>query len=296
MHFIAIPDPYDLVRSFAPLRHGPKDPTTRLGDDEVWRAMRTPLGGATLHLRRVDGGADASASGPGAAWALEHAAAFAGAEDTPHDYKPEHPLLRELHRHFNSVRFPKTGTVLDSLIPAIAEQKVTSTEAFEAWRGLVFAFGERAPGDARLCLPPDPAAVAAAPYFHAHRFGLERRRADVVRAACARAGRMEEAATMSPADARARLQAIPGVGPWTAAEVTRASHGDADAVSVGDLHLPHLVAYALAGEARGTDERMLALLASETGHRGRAIRYLELSGLRAPRFGPRHRIRQIADL
>src|SRR4029453_406544 len=45
--------------------------------------------------------------------------------------------------------------------------------------------------------------------------------------------------------------------------------GDPDAVPVGDFHLPHLVAGALAGEPRGTDERMLEPLAPFAGHRRR---------------------------
>ena len=41
--------------------------------------------------------------------------------------------------------------------------------------------------------------------------------------------------------------------------------GDPDAVSVGDYHIPNMVAWALAGDARGTDEHMLELLAPFAG-------------------------------
>ena len=64
-------------------------------------------------------------------------------------------------------------------------------------------------------------------------------------------------------------------------------------MSVGDFHLPHLVCWALAGEPRGTDERMLELLAPYAGQRGRVIRLLEASGIRAPAFGPRLAPRRI---
>ena len=66
--------------------------------------------------------------------------------------------------------------------------------------------------------------------------------------------------------------------------------GDADAVSVGDYHLPSLVSWALAGERRGTDERMLELLAPFAGHRGRVIRLLAGAGSSRPdalRMAPR---------
>ena len=84
-----------------------------------------------------------------------------------------------------------------------------------------------------------------------------------------------------------RLRTVHGVGPWTAAETVSVALGDADAVSVGDFHIPNLVAWALAGEPRGTDERMLELLEPYRGQRGRVIRLLEASGISAPRFGPR---------
>jgi 3-methyladenine DNA glycosylase/8-oxoguanine DNA glycosylase len=57
--------------------------------------------------------------------------------------------------------------------------------------------------------------------------------------------------------------------------------GDPDAVFVGDLHVPHLVSSALAGEQRGSDERMLELLEPYRGHRARVVRLL-LAGARFP--------------
>jgi 3-methyladenine DNA glycosylase/8-oxoguanine DNA glycosylase len=88
---------------------------------------------------------------------------------------------------------------------------------------------------------------------------------------------------------------MPGIGPWTAAEVVRLALGDPDAVSVGDFHLPNLVSWLLAGEPRGTDERMLELLAPYAGHRGRVQLLLEASGAHAPRYGPRMELDQIVD-
>src|SRR5207244_11939749 len=83
------------------------------------------------------------------------------------------------------------------------------------------------------------------------------------------------------------LRRQPGIGPWTTAEVTLRALGDPDAVSVGDAHLSNVVAFALAGRARGTDEAMLRLLEPWAGHRARVIRPPETSGLGPPRFGPR---------
>jgi 3-methyladenine DNA glycosylase/8-oxoguanine DNA glycosylase len=86
---------------------------------------------------------------------------------------------------------------------------------------------------------------------------------------------------------------VPGIGPWTIAEVGRVAYGDPDAVSVGDYHLPNLVAWALAGEPRADDARMLELLEPYRGQRGRVQRLLEASGIRIPRYGPRMTPRDI---
>ena len=59
---------------------------------------------------------------------------------------------------------------------------------------------------------------------------------------------------------RGRLTAVRGIGAWTAGIVQRLCFGDADAVEVGDFHIPNMVAWNLAGEDRADDERMLELL------------------------------------
>ena len=138
-----------------------------------------------------------------------------------------------------------------------------------------------------------PQVLAGLPYYAYHPYGVERRRADLIRRVSARADWYEATADLSPDEARARLTALPGLGPWTAAEVAVRALGDPDAVSVGDFHLKNLVSWALAGEPRGTDERMVELLAPYAGRRAHVIRLLELSGLRPPRYGPRLSDRRI---
>jgi 3-methyladenine DNA glycosylase/8-oxoguanine DNA glycosylase len=145
-------------------------------------------------------------------------------------------------------------------------------------------------------IPPSPGRLAGLPGYAYHPLGLERRRADAIRFAAARAGRVEECADLPLGDAYARLAALPLVGPWTAAEVGLRALGDPDAVSVGDFHLCHAVCWALAGEERGSDERMLELLAPYSGHRARVIRLIEAAGIQAPRRGPRMPPRSIRGL
>ena len=96
-------------------------------------------------------------------------------------------------------------------------------------------------------------------------------------------------------EAYRRLTLLPGLGPWTAAEVAVRALGDRDALSVGDYHVPNLVSWALAGEPRGTDARMLELLEPYRPHRARVVRLLEAAGIRSPRYGPRMAPRRIAS-
>ena len=224
-------------------------------------------------------------------------AAWLGLDDGGAGWEPgAHPLVTELARRHPGLRIGRTGAVLEALIPAILEQKVTGTEAWRGFRGLVRGWGEPAPGPFGLWLQPAPATIAAIPYHAFHPIGVERRRADLVRRVADRAARLEEIVELPLVAAYARLTALPGIGPWTAAEVALRALGDPDALSVGDFHLPNLVAWTLAGETRGDDVRMVELLEPWRGHRARVVRLLEASGLRPPAFGPRYAPRSIATI
>lgn len=259
----------------------------RVARGSVVRASRTPAGPVTVAFTEIEGAIEAEAWGPGAEWVLEQAPAWCGALDDDPGFDPPKGLVREIWRHKPGLRMPTTGLVTERLIPVILEQKVTGLEARRAYRRLVLSLAEPAPGSLDLKLPPDPARVAALPYHAFHPFGVERRRAEVVRSVCARATWLDEAADLPLAEANERIGSQHGIGPWSVAEVGLIALGDADAVSVGDFHLKHLVAWALAREPRGTDERMLELLEPYRPHRGRVQRLLESSGIRAPAFGPR---------
>lgn len=290
------PEGYHLAGSVGMLAMGRHDPCARFVGGTFWYASRTPEGPGSLSLHRDGGRVVATGHGPGAAWLVDRAPAIAGLQDDLTGF-PElaaaHPLVAELARVHRGLRLPATGRLFPRLLRAILEQKVTGKEAYRAYAATVRHFGEPAPGPVeRLFLPPEAEAIAAAPYWVFHPFGVEQRRADTLRRAAAEAARLERCATS--AEATKRMTAIVGIGPWTAAEVVRTVFGDADAVSVGDYHIPNTVAWALAGEARGDDARMLELLAPFMGHRGRVCVLLESAGIAAPRFGPRMPIRSFA--
>lgn len=288
--------PLDLGASLGPLVRGNGDRSIRLASNRAWWATRTVDGIATLGLTVGHGRLTAEAWGPGAERALERVPGlFAAGTGTLADAAD--PRVAMLSRRRPGVRILRTGAVMESLVAAVLEQKVTGTEAHRAWHGLIRLHGEPAPGpDLGLRLLPAPATLARLPYWAYHTLGVERRRADLIRALARHARSFEAIVELPVADAYARLQAVPGIGPWTAAEVGVRALGDVDAVSVGDFHLPHLVAFALAGEPRASDGRMLELLEPYRGRRALVVRLLELSGLRPPRYGPRLAPRRIEGI
>jgi 3-methyladenine DNA glycosylase/8-oxoguanine DNA glycosylase len=83
------------------------------------------------------------------------------------------------------------------------------------------------------------------------------------------------------------IQKLRGIGPWTANLTIAWTHGWADAVPTGDYHMPNMISWALAGEARADDDRMLELLEPYRGQRWRVLRLIGASHIKAPRRGPR---------
>ncbi len=289
--------PVDIGRAVAAQRHGANDPTYFASQPlstggVVWRVSRTPLGVATLALRmRVGGAVKAAAWGPGAEWALDQLPALCGRDDDPDGFDASrHPSVAEWHRRHPDLRIGRTDLVFDALVSAIMEQKVTSMQAFSAWRSIVTWYGERAPGPTPrpMFAPPDVDGWRLVPSWAWHRAGLEppqsrtivetsRRGASIVRAA--------EAAVDGEARDRVFIS-LRGVGIWTSAETRIRAFGDPDAVSVGDYHLSHQVGFALTGH-RTDDDGMLELLEPFAGHRQRVIRLIYAGSALEPRRGPR---------
>jgi 3-methyladenine DNA glycosylase/8-oxoguanine DNA glycosylase len=302
------PFPLDAPLVLSPHRHGGGDLTFRVdADGAIWKTSLTPAGPATLRVTAPRPTAPrptvsqpagsgtpvrARAWGPGAGWILDALPDLLGARDQPAGFRPLHPLLRELAFRHAGGRIGRTGRVLEALVPAVLEQKVVGLEAFRAWRLLLRKFGLPAPGPApaglRVC--PPAATWAAIPTWEWHRAGVEGVRAATIRGAAKVAGRLEEIAALSADEADRRLRSLPGIGVWTSAEVRQRACGDPDAVSVGDYNLPGAVGWALAGR-KVDDAGMLELLAPYAGHRHRAARLIELSGIHPPRRGPRNSVR-----
>lgn len=311
------PYPLDVRAVLSVHRRGYGDPafaTDRAG--AIWRACRTPEGPGTVRVswRPEPAGAGdlpsaappgpgvaasrtaarpgtavhALAWGAGAGWLLAALPELLGSADAGADFAPVHPVLARTARRHPGWRIGRTGLVLESLVPAVLEQKVVGKEATRAWRILLRRFGEPAPGPVPdgMRVPPGPQTWAAVPSWEWHAAGVEAVRARTIMTAARFGHRLEEIAALPPDAADRRLQALPGVGPWTSAEVRQRACGDADAVSVGDYHLPTQVGCALAGYPVD-DAGMLELLEPYRGHRHRAAMLAVLSGTGQARRGPR---------
>ena len=273
-------------------RRGGGDPTFQPDrGDGWWLGLPTPSGPATLRLvQRADlGEVRASAWGDGAAWALDHVPALLGDGDDEGGFVAHHPQVARAHQRYAAWHIPRSGLVMHALVPAVIEQKVTGQEAFGGYRMLVHRYGSRAPGPGemrRLWVAPSPAGWAAIPSWEWLRASVDGARSGTAVRAARVAGRLEECATLSHAEAAARLRAVPGVGVWTAAEVAQRALGDPDSPSFGDYHVAKNITWALTGEVLD-DVAMAELLEPYRGHRYRVQRLLELDGAMRPRRGPR---------
>lgn len=280
----------------APYRHGAGDPTFRTTSGCVWRAARTPAGPATLRIHREPAAAGdrvvARAWGPGASVVLDGLPELLGDADDPSGFEPHDEVLRPVARDHRDWRIARSGLVLDSLLPAVIEQRVTGKQAFSAYRRLVQRYGEPAPGPRdeiaglRLMVPPDVPSWRRIPSWEWLRSGVDAQRSDTVQRVLQVADRLEECARLPREKAWQRLRFVPGIGVWTAAETMQRAAGDADAVSFGDYHVAKDIGHALTGRAV-SDEELARLLRPYAGHRYR-VQFLVTAGrLGAPRRGAR---------
>jgi 3-methyladenine DNA glycosylase/8-oxoguanine DNA glycosylase len=272
-------------------RRGPGDPTYRNDGTRHWRGLRTPEGPASLLVqpRPAEAVVEARAWGPGATWALDSLPAMLGADDDPAGFEPRHPVVEQALRHHPHWRLGRTGRVMEALVPAIIEQKVTGQEAFAGFRRLVRRYGEPAPGpgaEAGLWVQPTPDALRTVPSWDWLRLHIDPARSKAVVRAATVAGSLERLAAVPGDEADRRLQSLPGVGRWTSAEVRQRALGDPDAVSFGDYHVAADVGWAVRGTPMDDDE-LEEFLEPWRPQRGRVVALIAVAGLRRPRRGPR---------
>ncbi|WP_241238408.1 DNA-3-methyladenine glycosylase family protein [Nocardioides pantholopis] len=273
-------------------RRGPGDPTYRIDDaGRHWRALLTPEGPATLvlDLRAGDATVDAEAWGPGADWALSAVPDLLGAADDWSGFEPRHPVLVEARRRHPHLRLGRTDLVMEALLPAVLEQRVTGQEAFAGFRMLVRRHGEPAPGpgaDRGLRLQPPAAELRRIPSWEWLQLHVDPARSRAVVTAARVAESLERTIGLPGPEVERRLCSLPGIGVWTAAEVRQRAHGDPDAVSFGDYHVAKDVGWALTG-SEVDDAGLAELLEPWRPQRGRVPALVYAAGLRRPRHGAR---------
>lgn len=297
----------DIRLTLGTLGRGRFDPChRRASDGALWRTSRLDSGPVTYRLEQLARSAvghsavghnavghsaiGASAWGPGAAELIESIPTLLGHDDDPDSFEPRHDVLRQAHRRLAAMRIPRTGRVIESLIPAVLEQKVVGLDAFDSWGRLATKYGETPPGPAPrgMRVPPTAEVWRTVPSWEWHKAGVEHKRASTAVRCATHAETLEAAARTKPREELYRmLMSIPGVGRWTAAEVGHRALGDADAVPIGDYHLPEVIGYGLTGATLREDE-VEEFLEPWRPHRYRVFRLLELTpGSRAPRRAPR---------
>ena len=296
--------PRSLRRTLSVHRMGSADPTTRLSDRAFLRATITPDGPGTVLIRwshdpadpadPVESGIDAEAWGPGADWLLARVDQLIGATDRIGVFEHAHPAVERSLRLTRGGRIGASHTLYHHLLPTIIAQRITGGEAIRQWARLCDELGEPAPGPPELVttmrLPPSPATLYRRPAWWFHPLGIETKRARPLTEVARHAEKLWRWTEAGTDVAARKLQLLPGVGPWTIGSTLGPVLGDPDAVPVGDYHHPNTVAWALAGEPRADDDRMLELLEPYRGQRGRVLWALTTAAGSAPKFGPRQRI------
>jgi hypothetical protein len=213
---IHLPGPVDLGLTLGPLQHGAYDPTIRFERDRVWVALRMPGGpAATLLFAGRGSTVEVAAWGPGSEAALDAAPGLLGAFDEPARLEARDRAVRELVRHLPGLRMTRTRRVMDALVPAILEQKVTGLEAQRAWRRIIRVWGTWAPAPRGCDCRPRPPSSPRGRTTTTTRSG-SRRGARTSSGPCAGAREQLERLVDCDGDtARRRLCSIPGIGPWT---------------------------------------------------------------------------------
>lgn len=282
----ATPQGYQFWHTLRFLRMGQRDPTVHRSASCVRIARWFPTGPAVVELRWEAPKIIGAAWGPGAEEAIGAIPRWAGLHDTPCTDFGNEGLNRRLSSVMG-VHLSRAPFVSHELLSHILQQKIAWRDAARLWFQLVSGVGEVAPGPFRLRMPLSFQQMRRTPHGFFQEVGLTEPRIRAIREIGRLGYRIDKWLCCSTQEFTRRVTTLPSIGPWTAQHVLAVSMGEPDIVVRGDYTIPHTVAWVLAGEMRGTDARMDALLRPFTGNRWRLVRLFWALNLQAPRRGPR---------
>ncbi len=257
---------YDLTLSTKLQRFGKFDPTSRRGRGAFVRAFWTGQGACTLALRQAGQEVEAELVGPGAATVRDWLPSMFRFAPQELPLGGSHSGLRQLARRLAGLKVGPVPWVFDVAQAFVLQQRVAFEDASRSFRALVERYGQAAPGPLALKLPLHPEKWT--------QIGINR--IQQVEVDAQRARTLLRVAELGLDFDLLKLGATRGVGPWTLQSVLGYGVGNPDAVPIGDLHLPRIVALYF-GQQPGGDERMLELLEPYRGIRFRVINWIMAS-------------------
>ncbi len=273
--------PIHFARTFSLQSLGPHDPTASRTRDRFAKAFFYRDAPAALDFSRCgERELQVTAHGPHAQALAEEAARCLAQPDHYATFLTPDTGIQRLHWRLAGLRILRFPWLWDSVNSAILQQRIRTADAMRGWRRVTRRWGSPAP--LNLTAFPPPATLAQIPRFELEALDIDHQRAQTMLRFAQESRFHPLTASMDFPTLRAHLLRQPGIGPWTTETVLGYGAGDIDAAIPGDLHLPHLVSYALAGEPEGSDQRMMELLEPFRGHRFRIIRLLYDSGLQRP--------------
>ena len=178
---VEFPGPASPGLTLSPLRRGGGDPCyLATPDGAIWRtSLMRERTGDRPDQQVGPSTIECEAWGSGATEFADTLPALLGADDDATGFAPEEPTIAAAHRRVPHLRLGRTGRVLESLIPAVLEQRVAGKDSFRAWRLLVTKFGAPAPGPApaRMRVPPPGDVWRRIPSWEFHRANVDPGRA-----------------------------------------------------------------------------------------------------------------------
>jgi 3-methyladenine DNA glycosylase/8-oxoguanine DNA glycosylase len=272
--------PIHFARTFSMQQLGPYDPTASLSDDCFRKAFYYRGKLAAVEICRDGDALSVCAFAEDAQELLDETVAGLTQDDRYFDFATEDRGIMRLHSLIPGMRLLRFPWLYDLTCSAILQQRIRTVDAMRDWRRITNRWGGHGLFGLRAFPPAE--VLAAVPRFELERMGVDAKRASALLRFSKELRFVRFKSEMDFATLRQQLLRVPGIGGWTTETVLGYGAGDTDATIPADLHLPRVVCYALAGEFKGTDERMMELLEPFRGHRFRVIRLIYASGLDTP--------------